>query len=169
ALSGKPLERLRLACHPLRLGKQRGSGFTQAVTVLIPDEELRFQGSFERLDTPHDGRLIDSQDARRCQRAAAPCDRQEEFHIAPIVHNSHSALLRMQPARNARGQVRGDGVYSPMLRPMRGLMMARTAGSSPISRRNVLKGGAAVAAGALLTATGLSAPAQQRPPTIDMH
>ena len=47
--------------------------------------------------------------------------------------------------------------------------MARTGDLSPISRRNILKGGIAVAAGTLLAVVGLSAQAQQRPPIIDMH
>lgn len=38
-----------------------------------------------------------------------------------------------------------------------------------ITRRNVLRGGAALAAGTLLVPKGFAAPAQQRPPIIDMH
>ena len=47
--------------------------------------------------------------------------------------------------------------------------MARTGDPLPITRRHVLRGGAALAAGTLLTTTGRSAPAQQRLPIIDMH
>jgi predicted TIM-barrel fold metal-dependent hydrolase len=48
-------------------------------------------------------------------------------------------------------------------------MMARKDDRLPINRRQVLEGGAALAAGTLLATAGLSAPAQQRPPIIDMH
>jgi predicted TIM-barrel fold metal-dependent hydrolase len=48
-------------------------------------------------------------------------------------------------------------------------MKSRKPSPLPISRRTMLKGGAAVAAGALFSAAGGPALAQQRPPIIDMH
>jgi predicted TIM-barrel fold metal-dependent hydrolase len=48
-------------------------------------------------------------------------------------------------------------------------MMSRKPDLSPVSRRTILRGGAAVAAGTLLSTAGISTQAQQRPPNIDMH
>lgn len=48
-------------------------------------------------------------------------------------------------------------------------MLAHRSDLSPLTRRNVLKGATGAVAATLLTTAGLSAPAQQRLPIIDMH